>query len=85
MPWSECPPSLVQILSLSNSRYRKIPGDQCTGGFKPKADSLMNLYKNCSEGEKFINTAATGKAGVRYDSFNPLEKEGILRTFQKVI
>ncbi|XP_064632008.1 sortilin-like isoform X2 [Lineus longissimus] len=48
---------------LITQGYRKIPGDICTDGFEPKADKQQDLFKKCSEGEKFINPESNAKAG----------------------
>ena len=42
------------MLYYKNNRYRKVPGDLCVSGFKPKADKLVNLKEKCSEGDKSV-------------------------------
>ena len=34
--------------------YRKLPQDQCQGGFSPKADHMVDLNKICEEGSKEV-------------------------------
>ena len=44
---------------MSLSRYRKIPGDQCKGGFQPAGEKITDLHKRCKEGDKSLQAEFT--------------------------